>query len=218
MSTQPKGFFLESRAKVQHWVLSERWWRLSRFAHYYFQTMEQDCFVVSCRGWIGFDKLPGNCTLGILLLKILTSLVLVAVYALCRPLTEQSSMTGTSSVGVFEEVNTYLVSVLLLAHVKANLQLLDMGWTHCSSWKHDQGYSWAHRIWCICRTWTICTSVCVVYPLYYIISIKCGRKWKHSFTFMYHVEPVVETYHYPCIPFFIDSWENSKAVFRLLNM
>ena len=42
-------------------------------------------------------------------------------------------MTGTSSVGVFEEVNTYLVSVLLLAHVKANLQLLDMGWTHCSS-------------------------------------------------------------------------------------
>jgi hypothetical protein len=72
--------------------------------------------------------LPGNCTLDILLLKILTSLVLVAVYALCRPLTEQSSILGTSSVGVFEEVNTYLVSVLLLAHVKANLQLLDKRW------------------------------------------------------------------------------------------
>jgi hypothetical protein len=149
--------------------------------------------------------LPGNCTLDILLLKILTSLVLVAVYALCRPLTEQSSILGTSSVGVFEEVNTYLVSVLLLAHVKANLQLLDKRWV---------------KLTVLLESMIKGILELIGYGVYvgreqfahlYVYFILC-KMWKEMetfiLTFMYHVEPVIETYHYPCIPFFIDSLRN----------
>ena len=76
----------------------------------YFQTMERNGFVVPCWGWVGFDKLPGNCTLGILLLKILT-LLLMRELCPCR-------------VGVHREANRSIMSRKHLAEVKYTPHML----------------------------------------------------------------------------------------------